>query len=74
MGRMKDITIDLISFELGELDDAETLDLFATLIKSGMAWSLQGTYGRTARRLIGAGLITEDGEVVYSFDFEELAA
>lgn len=74
MGRMKDITIDLISFELGELDDAETLDLFATLIKSGVAWSLQGTYGRTARRLIDAGLITEDGEVAYSFDFEELAA
>jgi hypothetical protein len=74
MGRMKDVAIDLISFELGELDDAETLDLFATLIKSGMAWTLQGTYGRTAQRLIDAGLITEDGEVVYSFDFEELAA
>ncbi|MCS0601123.1 hypothetical protein NX794_07745 [Streptomyces sp. LP11] len=71
---MKDITIDLISFELGELGDAETLDLFATLIKSGMAWTLQGSYGRTAQHLIDAGLITAEGEVAYSFDFEELAA
>ncbi|AFU62047.1 hypothetical protein phiHau3_69 [Streptomyces phage phiHau3] len=73
MGRMKDIAIDLISYELGELDDAETLDLFATLIRSGMAWTLQGTYGRTAGRLIAAGLITEDGTVVPEA-FEELAA
>jgi hypothetical protein len=64
MGRVKDIAIDLISYELGELDDTETLELFATLIKSGMVWTLQGQYGRTAQRLIGAGLITEAGEVV----------
>ncbi|MGW7434699.1 DUF7417 domain-containing protein [Streptomyces sp. NPDC054849] len=73
MGRMKDIAIDLISFELGELDDDETLDLFATLIRSGMVWTLQGYYGRTAERLIAAGLITEAGEVVADA-LEELAA
>jgi hypothetical protein len=63
MGRMKDIAIDLISYELGELDDGEVLELFATLIKSGMAWTLQGTYGRTADRLIEAGLISRTGDV-----------
>jgi hypothetical protein len=64
MGRMKDIAIDLMSFDAGELDDTETLDLFATLIASGMAWTLQGYYGRVARNLIDRGLITEQGEVV----------
>lgn len=64
MGRMKDIAIDLISYELGELDDDETLKLFAHLIETGMAWNLQGSYGRAAERLISLGLITETGEVV----------
>lgn len=64
MGRMKDIAIDLISFELGELDDSETLDLFAHLVETGMAWNLQGSYGRAAQRLIDLGLITPDGRRV----------
>ena len=71
---MKDIAIDLISYEIGELSDAETLELFATLILSGMAWTLQGTYGRTAVRLIEAGLITPAGEVVPEVIDEVLAA
>lgn len=74
MGRMKNIAIDLISYEIGELDDSETLDMFATLIKSGMAWTLQGTYGRTAERLIEAGLITPEGDVVPEVIEEVLAA
>jgi hypothetical protein len=63
MGRMKDVAIDLISYEQGELDVRETLDLFALLIKSGMAWTLQGSYGRTADELRHKGLITNDGRV-----------
>ncbi|MEU8621398.1 hypothetical protein [Streptomyces sp. NPDC048623] len=70
---MKDIAIDLMSYELDELDDHETLDLFATLIRSGMAWTLQGSYGRTADRLIEAELITKDGEVIPE-ELEELVA
>ncbi|MEU7400061.1 hypothetical protein [Streptomyces sp. NPDC044948] len=60
---MKDIAVDLISFELGELDDSETLELFAYLVETGMAWNLQGAYGRAAQRLIDLGLISEAGEV-----------
>ncbi|MGW6600571.1 DUF7417 domain-containing protein [Streptomyces sp. NPDC055036] len=63
MGSMKDIAIDLISYEAGELDVAETLELFALLVKSGMAWTLQGSYGRIAEELIQAGLLTDDGRV-----------
>jgi hypothetical protein len=60
---MGSLVIDIISYESGELDDAETLELFGTLVKSGMAWTLQGHYGRTARDMIEAGYLTEDGEV-----------
>lgn len=54
----------IIAFESGELDTDQTLELFAGLIASGMAWRLQGSYGRTAADLIEAGLITPEGEVV----------
>lgn len=45
----------IIAYEAGELDDEGVIDLFQTLIDNGMAWSLQGHYGRTAEALIEAG-------------------
>jgi len=45
----------LIAWENGELDFEETVDLFQGLIDSGLAWTLQGCYGRTAKALIDAG-------------------
>lgn len=60
---------NIIRFEQGELDSVETLELFAALIRSGLAWSLQGSYGRTARSLIDNGLLSEAGEVLdYTVD------
>jgi hypothetical protein len=53
----------IIRYENGEMDTAEVLDLFADLIKSGLAWSLQGSYGRAAASLIEGGLITPEGEI-----------
>lgn len=53
----------IIAFENGDLDGHEVIDLFAELIETGLAWTLQGSYGRTARDLIEAGLINEDGTV-----------
>ncbi|MFJ3775251.1 hypothetical protein ACIPX0_26510 [Streptomyces sp. NPDC090075] len=64
MGRMKDITLDLIAFEADELEIDEIVDLFATLIRSGMAWTLQGSYGRTAQALIDQGVISPMGHVL----------
>lgn len=55
----------IIAFEEGELSLIDTLKLFAELIRTGTAWTLQGVYGRTAAGLIDAGLISPEGEIDY---------
>lgn len=45
----------MIAWEQGELDGPETVELFQALIDNGMAWKLQGCYGRMATTLIAAG-------------------
>ena len=62
------ITDKIIAYEQGELDEAGILQLFAELIKSKMAWSLQGHYGRTAKALIDAEYISEDGKHIFYQD------
>jgi len=51
----------IIEYEQGTLDQGGTLRLFAALIRTGLAWSLQGHYGRTAVSLIDAGFLTDGG-------------
>lgn len=53
---MLDLTGDIIAYESGELDEDSIVALFQRLIDNGMAWRLQGHYGRTAAALIDAGL------------------
>jgi len=54
---MDDLTSKLIAYEEGHLSDEETIELFQHLVDTGLAWSLQGFYGRIATRLIEKGLI-----------------
>lgn len=62
---MTDLTSRIIAYEDGTMDSTEeVLALFADLIKSGLAWSLQGAYGRAAASLIERGLITKEGDIV----------
>lgn len=58
-----DIVGRMMAFENGELDDDKALELFSELVKTGMAWQLQGAYGRTAGDLIARGILTEDGDI-----------
>lgn len=45
----------IIRFENGEMEYSEVVPFFQELIDSGMAWNLQGFYGRMARDLIQNG-------------------
>jgi hypothetical protein len=45
----------IIAYEEGSMNQEEIIDLFQELIDTGLAWQLQGHYGRTAEELIEAG-------------------
>lgn len=50
-----DVVGFIMDYESGEAGETETIEGFQHLIDSGMAWTLQGSYGRTAIALIDAG-------------------
>ena len=53
----------IIAYESGDMTPAEMVYFFSDLVRSGMAWSLQGHYGRTACNLIDAGILFDDGDI-----------
>jgi hypothetical protein len=52
-----DIAGGIIKYENGEMDRVETVEFFQSLVNTGLAWTLQGHYGRTAMGLIHEGLV-----------------
>jgi hypothetical protein len=52
-----------MDYESGQMTDRQVVEFFGQLIKEGLAWQLQGSYGRQAAAFIEAGLISKDGEV-----------
>jgi hypothetical protein len=60
---MEDTFEKMMAFENGELDEVEVVELFSVLVQSGLAWQLQGFYGRTAMSLIRGGFLTKNGDV-----------
>ena len=51
----------MMAWEGGNLTMKQYFTLFADLVKSGQAWTLQGMYGREAARLIESGYINKKG-------------
>jgi hypothetical protein len=47
---------DIVKYEAGEMSYEEEIAFFQKLIDTGMAWTLQGHYGRVATALISDGL------------------
>lgn len=54
---LTELGIQLTRYEAGELDEQETLELFDRLVATGLAWELQGHYGRMAVQLLDAELL-----------------
>lgn len=61
-GARKQATVnvaDIVRFENEEMDWDETVRFFQALVDTGLAWQLQGSYGRHARWLIDTGVIVQ---------------
>ena len=52
----------IMDYEGGEMDEEQEVDFFQELIDSGMIWTLQGHYGRTAQALIKEGFCHQKGK------------
>jgi len=57
---MKDLIAKLMSYEVGEMSNAQAVDFFQELVDTRVITHLQGNYQRTALAYISMGLITEN--------------
>ena len=60
-GNMLSFMLRFEGSEEPDLSEQELAALFQHLVDTGLAWRLQGFYGRTAMDLIEAGFVTPNG-------------
>lgn len=70
---MMDLMQRVIEYETEEHSLEWIVQLFADLVATGLAWQLQGRYGREARAMIDEGVITVQGDVNWDY-YEEFFA
>lgn len=54
----------VLLYETDQMSEQEMISLFQDLVDTGMAWKLQGHYGRTAMILLDAGVIAPPEDVL----------
>ena len=59
---MDTFTATMIAEGAEEATEEEQIEAWQLLVDTGLAWQLQGCFGRTARDLIEAGVVTAPGE------------
>jgi hypothetical protein len=65
MARAARPTIDeILMYESGVMDHEEMIEFFSRLVASGLAWELQGSYGRVAADLIRIGVLNNEGDIL----------
>ena len=64
MKQTKDFLDQIMDYESGELNDKEIIEMFSEMVKNGVAWSLQGSYGRTADALIFNEVLDKGGNIL----------
>lgn len=52
-----DVVGHIVRYENSELGEEEIIQLFQHLVDTGLAWQLQGSYGRMAKQLIDNGFV-----------------
>lgn len=57
MAKRLDLVEMMGRWEQGGLETWEEIELFQQLVDTGLAWTLQGAYGRQAQRMIDEGWI-----------------
>ncbi len=65
---MADLVERIMAWEQGRMSDEEEVQFFQGLVDSGLAWQLQGCYGRNAMRLIKAGLVVDHKRPTHNGD------
>lgn len=59
---------NIMAWENGEMSEVDEIKFFSELIATGMAWQLQGCYGRAAMSFMENGIISRNGQILVNLD------
>lgn len=66
-----DIVDQIVAWENGIMSSDDEIRFFSKLVKNGMAWTLQGMYGRRASDLINEGYLDAQGNILVALKEKE---